>query len=59
MLMDFKTGMLDESGNSLMPSQEELLTKEEAMLKARSTGSDIFIGGLPKSPLFNLEYDRK
>jgi len=57
--MDFKTGMLDENGNSLMPSPEEELTKDEAISKARSTGSDIFVGGLPKSPLFGLKYDRE
>lgn len=39
---DFQEGKLDENGNPLNPSNEEMLTKEEAKLKARQTGSDIF-----------------
>ncbi|CAG9762472.1 unnamed protein product [Ceutorhynchus assimilis] len=39
---DFKSGKLDEDGNPLEPSVEEKLTPEEAKIKARQTGSDMF-----------------
>lgn len=39
---DYKLDQLDEEGNSLKPSEEEQLTPEEAWLRARKTGSDIF-----------------
>lgn len=39
---DFETGQLDAEGNPLKPSEEELLTPDEAWIKARQTGSDIF-----------------
>ncbi|XP_075232811.1 mitochondrial ribosomal protein L41 [Lycorma delicatula] len=39
---DFKEGKLDDNGNSLEPSEEEKLTPEEAKIKARQTGSDLF-----------------
>ncbi|CAH1958048.1 unnamed protein product [Acanthoscelides obtectus] len=39
---DFKEGKLDENGQPLEPSPEEKLSSEEAKLKARQTGSDIF-----------------
>ncbi|XP_055856653.1 39S ribosomal protein L41, mitochondrial [Episyrphus balteatus] len=39
---DFKAGKLAEDGSPLEPSQQELLTPDEAILKARKTGSDIF-----------------
>ncbi|XP_055902123.1 39S ribosomal protein L41, mitochondrial [Eupeodes corollae] len=39
---DFKAGKLAEDGSPLEPSQQELLTPEEALMKARKTGSDIF-----------------
>ncbi|KAL1138732.1 hypothetical protein AAG570_008794 [Ranatra chinensis] len=39
---DFKAGKLDKDGNSLEPSEEELMTPEEARIRARKTGSDIF-----------------
>lgn len=39
---DFKEGKLDESGKPLEPSDNEKLTAEEAKLKARQTGCDIF-----------------
>merc|ERR1711972_53593 len=38
---DFKDGKLDESGQSKEPSEEELIEPEEALLRARKTGSDI------------------
>jgi hypothetical protein len=28
-------------------------------IQARKTGSDIFVGGVPTSPYFNINYDRK
>lgn len=39
---DFKMGKLMEDGSSLQPSENEVLTAEEAWVKARKTGSDIF-----------------
>ncbi|XP_046382872.1 39S ribosomal protein L41, mitochondrial [Ischnura elegans] len=39
---DFKHGKLDSQGNPITPSPEELLTPEEAVARARKTGSDIF-----------------
>ena len=39
---DFKAGKLDANGDSLEPSEDELLTSEEARIRARKTGSDIF-----------------
>lgn len=39
---DFNEGKLDDSGNPLEPSDNEKLTAEEAKLKARQTGCDIF-----------------
>lgn len=45
---DFKNGKLDEEGNSLEPSDAEKMTAEEAWIKARQTGSDLFC---PEDPL--------
>ena len=59
MLKDFKEGKLDESGNSLEPSEEGKLSPDEAWIRARKTGSDIFEGGLQPSPLFKINFDRK
>ena len=39
---DLEGGKLDDDGNPLEPSEEEILTCEEAKLKARQTGSDLF-----------------
>jgi len=39
---DFKDRKLSEMGEPLEPSQEELLTPEEAYNQARKTGTDIF-----------------
>lgn len=39
---DLKEGKLDDSGNPLEPSDNEKLTAEEAKMKARQTGCDIF-----------------
>ncbi|XP_076322351.1 large ribosomal subunit protein mL41-like [Tachypleus tridentatus] len=39
---DYKAGKLDDAGNPLSPSEEEKMTAEEAKMKARMTGSDIF-----------------
>lgn len=39
---DFNEGKLDDSGNPLEPSDNEKFTAEEAKLKARQTGCDIF-----------------
>ncbi|XP_013786140.1 39S ribosomal protein L41, mitochondrial-like [Limulus polyphemus] len=39
---DYEAGKLDNAGNPLAPSEEEKMTAEEAKIKARMTGSDIF-----------------
>ncbi|XP_058825574.1 large ribosomal subunit protein mL41 [Topomyia yanbarensis] len=39
---DFKEGKLSEDGSPIEPSDEEKLTPEEAWVRARKTGSDIF-----------------
>ncbi|XP_014272549.1 large ribosomal subunit protein mL41 [Halyomorpha halys] len=39
---DFESGKLDENGNSLEPNENESLTPNEAWIRARQTGSDIF-----------------
>lgn len=39
---DFKASKLDEDGQPLEPSEEEKMTAEEARIKARQTGSDMF-----------------
>lgn len=39
---DFQNSKLDENGQPLEPSAEEKMTAEEAKLKARQTGTDIF-----------------
>ncbi|KAI5705630.1 hypothetical protein M8J76_002837 [Diaphorina citri] len=39
---DFEANKLDEDGNPLQPSDNELLTPEEAEIRARKTGSDLF-----------------
>ncbi|CRL04691.1 CLUMA_CG017755, isoform A [Clunio marinus] len=41
-LNDFKNDNLNEDGTSKEPSEEEQLTADEAYLRARKTGSDIF-----------------
>lgn len=39
---DFQNSKLDENGQPLEPSPEEKMTAEEAKIKARQTGSDMF-----------------
>lgn len=39
---DFKLGKLSDAGAALEPSADERLTADEAWLRARRTGSDIF-----------------
>lgn len=39
---DFKSGKLSEDGQPLEPSEDEKLTSNEAKLKAKQTGTDIF-----------------
>lgn len=41
-VQDYKQGKLDEEGKPLEPSDEELLQPEEAVARAKQTGSDIF-----------------
>lgn len=39
---DFKEAKLKEDGQAIEPSENELLTPDEALQRARKTGSDIF-----------------
>ncbi|CAD7011883.1 39S ribosomal protein L41, mitochondrial [Ceratitis capitata] len=39
---DFKEGKLNKDGSPVNPSNDELLTADEALIRARKTGSDIF-----------------
>ena len=57
-LKDYKDGKLDDKGDPIEPSAEELMTADTAISNARKTGSDIFSGGVEKSKLWNLKYDR-
>jgi len=54
-VQDFKTGKLDESGASLEPSPDEMMQSDEAFVRARQTGSDIFQGGEPENKLWKLD----
>ena len=58
-VMDFKDGKLDEHGNSLEPSEEEKMTAEEAWIRARQTGSDVFQGGVEPSREWKVRWERK
>jgi len=42
---DFKNKKLKENGEPMEPSPEELLKPEQAKIKARQTGSDLFSHG--------------
>lgn len=42
---DFKNKKLNDNGDPTEPSEEELLTPEQAKIKARQTGSDMFSQG--------------
>lgn len=42
---DFKNKKLKENGEPMEPSAEESLTPEQAKIKARQTGSDLFSQG--------------
>lgn len=46
---DFKTGKLDDNGNSTKPSEDEKRTPIEAWTQARQTGSDMFYEKLPET----------
>ncbi|XP_011203957.1 39S ribosomal protein L41, mitochondrial [Bactrocera dorsalis] len=39
---DFKEGKLNDDGSPVTPSKDEQLTADEALIRARKTGSDIF-----------------
>lgn len=39
---DLQDGKLNEDGTATEPTSKEKMTKEEALLKARQTGSDMF-----------------
>ena len=56
---DFETGKIDaETGNYKDPQTEEL-NAEEAWIKARQTGSDIFQGGVEPSKEWSVKWERK
>ena len=57
MLKDFQEGRLDDEGNATEPSEEERMTAEEARVKARQTGSDVFVGGNPRSKYWNVRWE--
>ena len=57
-LQDYKEGKLDDEGNPLVPSKEENMTTEEAVINARKPGSDIFNGGVEKSKIWKLKFER-
>ncbi|XP_050442126.1 39S ribosomal protein L41, mitochondrial [Adelges cooleyi] len=42
---DFKENKLKENGDPIEPSEDELLTPDQAKIKARQTGSDMFSEG--------------
>jgi len=42
---DFKNNKLKENGDPMEPSEEESLTPEQAKIKSRQTGSDLFSHG--------------
>lgn len=42
---DFKNKKLKDNGDPMEPSNEESLTSEQAKIKARQTGSDLFSQG--------------
>eukprot|EP00095_Tigriopus_kingsejongensis_P012188 snap_masked-scaffold521_size146803-processed-gene-0.1 protein:Tk12188 transcript:snap_masked-scaffold521_size146803-processed-gene-0.1-mRNA-1 annotation:"39s ribosomal protein mitochondrial precursor" len=56
-LSDFKAGQLNDQGEPLQPSQEEKMTAEDARVQARQTGSDIFLGGTPRSKKWNIRWE--
>ena len=56
-LKDFQEGRLDDEGNATEPSEEERMTAEEARVKARQTGSDVFVGGNPRSKYWNVRWE--
>jgi len=53
-IADFKAGKLDENGNPVEPSELEQQSAEEAYIRARQTGSDIFQGGEQVNPLIKI-----
>ncbi|XP_008555944.1 39S ribosomal protein L41, mitochondrial [Microplitis demolitor] len=55
---DFKEGKLDEAGQPLEPSAEESLTAEEAYLRARQTGCDLFLHEAPPPPPRRVENEQ-
>jgi large subunit ribosomal protein L41 len=58
-LKDFKEGKLDAEGSPIEPSAEEKLTEVEAYVMARRTGSDIALGGVPRTKMWDVRWDEK
>ena len=50
---------MDEDGNPLEPSEEEKLTPDVALMRARQTGSDIFQGGVEPSKEWKVRWERE
>lgn len=57
-LKDFQESKLDEHGQPLEPSEEEAMTADEAWMKARQTGCDIFQGGVEPSKVWKVRWSR-
>ncbi len=59
-LSDFKEGKLDSAtGESTEPSEEEQLTPDEAYFRARRTGSDIPLGGVTRSKMWDVRWEQE
>ena len=58
LLDDYENDRLDEDGNPLEPSEEENLTPDVALSRARQTGSDVFEGGVEPSKEWKTRWDR-
>ncbi len=58
-MRDFHEDKLDADGNPLEPSEEEAMTSEQAKMAAKRTGADIFMGGAPRTKLWNVRWRYK
>merc|ERR1712059_72662 len=54
--VSYGTKDIYQEGDSLEPSSDEAMGADEALERARQTGSDIFQGGEPYSKTFALKY---
>ena len=58
LLDDYENDRLDEDGNPLEPSEEENLTPDVALSRARQTGSDAFEGCFERSREWKTRRDQ-